>query len=147
MKWAILLLVTAVSLRADLSAVMAEDNLEKRSELALKHAEQLLKTTRSAYDAGDMESVKRQLNEMKEAVTRSLDSLLDTKKNPRKKSKYFKKAEIKTRQLMRDVEDLSEAMSVVDRPLCEPLASELGRVNDALVRGILGIKPRKELKR
>ena len=63
------------------------------------------------------------------------------------KSKYFKKAEIKTRQLMRDVEDLSEAMSVVDRPLCEPLASELRRVNDALVRGILGIKPRKELKR
>ena len=72
MKWAILLLVTAVSLRADLSAVMAEDNLEKRSELALKHAEQLLKTTRSAYDAGDMESVKRQLND-KEMVKLNIE--------------------------------------------------------------------------
>lgn len=143
MKTCALILALAGLLRADLTPILAEPNLEKRAEALLAHADKLLKSSRKAYDEGDQEALAAQVAEAKQAVTLSLESLEGTGKDPRRKSKYFKRAEIRTRVLIREVTRFSEAMNYADRPVLEPLEKELRRVNDELVRGIMGVR-RKE---
>jgi Na+-transporting NADH:ubiquinone oxidoreductase subunit NqrC len=129
---------------AQLSGIKSMPDPEKRSEAALLHAEKQLKAARISYQDVRMEEVEGQIREATEAVVLSLESLEATRKDPRKKSKYFKKAEIKTRQLLREADQFSQAMSVNDRQIVDPLIQELRRVNEALVLGVMGAKPRKE---
>jgi hypothetical protein len=91
-------------LRADLAQVKAEPNLEKRSKLALDYAEGTLKSARSSYGNGESEKTTAQLAEVREAVEIAENSLKETGKNPRKSPKYFKKAEIETRALLKRIE-------------------------------------------
>ncbi len=134
----------ALPATAQLSAVKSMPDPEKRSEAALLYAEKQLKAARTSYQEIKMDELQGQIGEATGAVVLSLESLEATRKDPRKKSKYFKKAEIKTRQLLREADQFSQAMSVSDRPIVDPLIRELHRVNDALVQGIMGVKPKKE---
>ena len=122
---------------ADLSAVMAENNLEKRSEAAVRHAEQVLKTTRKAYDAGDMDKAQAGLSEIGEAVELAWKSLEETGKDPHKKPKYFKKAEIGTRKLLRRLDAFSREMNVADRPMLESLRKRVSGVSGGARLGVL----------
>jgi hypothetical protein len=51
----LLALVCALPLSADLSVIQTEKNLEKRSRLALEHADQELKESRRAYHDGELD--------------------------------------------------------------------------------------------
>jgi hypothetical protein len=135
-----ILLFAAASVPASLEKVKAEPDLEKRSELALDYGRKVLKDTRTAYDEGKLDEVKTLVSEVEAAVQLSLQSLEDTKKNPRRKSKYFKRAEIKTRDMLREADALSQHMSYADRPMLEPLRKQLHDANDELLRGIMGMK-------
>ena len=135
-----ILLFFAASVPASLDAVKAEQDLEKRSELALDYGKKVLKDARTSYDSGNLDQVKSMVQDVREAVRVCLQSLEDTKKNPRRKSKYFKRAEIKTREMMRDADALSEHMSYVDRSVLDPLRKDLHEANDELLRGIMGMK-------
>ena len=134
---AFLLLAAAPGLRADLAQVKAEPNLEKRSKLALDHAEATLKSARSAYNNGETDKVKSLIGEVRDAVELAETSLKETGKNPRKSPKYFKRAEIETRALLKRMEAFQDEMNVADRPMLDPLRAKVQQVHDDLLMGIM----------
>ena len=127
----------AVRLRADLAHVKAEPNLEKRSKLALDHAESALKAARSAYGNGEAEKSQTLIGEVRASVELAETSLKDTGKNPRKSPKYFKQAEIATRSLLKRIEAFQDEMNVADRPTLDPLRAKVQQVHDDLLMGIM----------
>lgn len=134
MKW-ILLAVLALPLAADLSKVAAEPNPEKRSQKALEHANLVYSDTRKAYREGDMQLVRSGLAEIKEAVDLALTSL--RLKSPRKATKYYKKAEIMTRDLARRLDAFRIEAGVEDREPIEKLLKHVQEVHEELIQAIM----------
>src|SRR5947208_432884 len=94
-------LVGSWSLRADLKRAHAEPNLEKRSQLAMENAAAQYQAARAAYDKGDTDQTAAAIAEILESVELADASLKQTGKDPRRSSKWFKKAEMETRDLAR----------------------------------------------
>lgn len=133
---AALLLVSVSVSHADLKRAMAEQNLEKRSALALDNAAAALKSARAAYEKGENDDVSKAIAEVLESVDLAATSLQQTGKNPRR-SDSFKKAEIATRDLGRKLDDFSDQMSYVDRPLLEKLKTRVQEVHEQLLLGVM----------
>lgn len=130
-------LISAPALQAGLDKAMAEKNLEKRSKLALENAGQALATARLAYAKGGTTGLADSLREVRESVELAEISLKDTGKDPRKNPKYFKKAEIMTREMMRNINGFRDEMSVADRPLLDKLRDKVQQVHEDLLLGIM----------
>jgi hypothetical protein len=124
----------------DLESVKSEPKLEKRSELALRNAELSLDEASAAYQQGNMEKTRASLNEVRDSVDLSYQSLLDTGKDPRRNSRYFKNAEKATRQILRRLDGLKQTMSFVDHEALDPVLQHVSDIHDSLVRGIMGKK-------
>jgi hypothetical protein len=124
-------------LAIDLAAVRQEPNLEHRSELALDNADAALTSAREAYKTGDFEKTKTEAAEIEESVTLAYDSLRDTGKDPRRSPKFFKRAEMATRQLLRRIDGLIEFMSVADRAALLVVRDRVSDVHDDLLNGIM----------
>lgn len=122
---------------ADLQRAMAEPNLEKRSHLALENAKTAYQAMRAAYDKAEMEKVTAAIKEFEESVELSHTSLNQTGKNPRKSPKYFKQAEIATRDLLRRLDTFQREMSFDDRPALDPTIKKLQRIHDELLVGLM----------
>jgi hypothetical protein len=133
--------LTVVPTWASLDAAKAEPNLEKRSSLALDNAQHALKSAQDAYLAqNDMKQVAASLEEVSASVELAYDSLQQTHKVPSKSPKYFKKAEIETRELLRRLDDLREQMSVDDREPLDKARATVQKVHESLLEGIMGGK-------
>lgn len=131
-----LLLLCCGWLHADLKRAMAEQNLEKRSGLALENASAALKGARAAYDKGDNDEVAKDAAEVLESVELAFTSLSQSGKNPRR-SDWFKKAEISTRDLSRKIQDFQDQMSYVDRPLLDKLKARVLEVHEELLLEVM----------
>src|SRR5580698_2838041 len=99
----------------DLAAIKLEPNLERRSERAIDNASAAMDSARDAASAGDAEKTKVALEELRDSVDLAYQSLLDSGKSARRSPKFFKKAELKTRELMRRLEGLAQAVDSDDR--------------------------------
>jgi hypothetical protein len=130
------------ALRADLQAAMAEKNLEKRSKLALENAQAAFQDARAAYQQGDMDKTRAAIHEVQESVELAYQSLKDTHKNPRKSPKWFKNAELVTRDLLRRLDTFDHDMSYDDRPILKPLTEKVQQVHDDLLLGLMEGKPK-----
>jgi hypothetical protein len=130
-------LACAAPARADLKAALAEQDLERRSDLALANAPVALKAARQAYDAGDNTQVAADVAEIEESVELAYKSLEQTGKNPRSHPKWFKKAEIETRDLLRRLETFQEQMSYADRNLLDNVKTRIQQVHDDLLVGLM----------
>ena len=141
--FALLLIWLASPLQAKIGELKAEaeaeDNLEKRSDKAMEYTIALFEAASDAYTANDLESTKNLLEETRAGVLWVKTSLEESGKTPRK-SKYYKRAEIKTRRLIRDLEALEQRMSYVDRPLVQPVIETTRKVNTALLNAIFSKK-------
>jgi hypothetical protein len=126
---------------ASLDAAKAEPNLEKRSSLALDNAASALKAAQDAYLAqNDMKQVAASLEEVSASVELAYDSLEQTHKVPSKSPKFFKKAEIETRELLRRIDDLRDQMGVDDRETLDKVRATVQKVHESLLEGIMGGK-------
>jgi uncharacterized protein YfiM (DUF2279 family) len=144
-KYAVVLVTIAMALplHADLSAAMAEKNLEKRAAKALDNASAVLAAAQEAYfKKGDLSATNSALQELDESVALAYKSLIDTGKNPSKKSKHFKKAEIRTRELVRKLTDFRDRMSAMDRDRIQQVQAAVLKIHDDLLAGIMGSKHR-----
>lgn len=130
------LLVLAAS---DLSSIKAIPDLEKRSESALTRADQEIDAAREAYRAGDVKKMDAALEFIGDSVSLALDSLEEAPKQARK-SKYYKRAELKTRALMRRLKALSDEVSVDDRAPVEEAHKKVQDAHDHLLEDIMGNK-------
>jgi hypothetical protein len=124
-------------LHADLKAALAEHDLGKRSKLALENAGAALKTAREAYQQGDNTAVTAAAREIQESVDLAWDSLESTGKNPRKSPRWFKQAEIETRNLLKKLETLQHDMSFEDRTVLDNAKARLQKVHDDLLTGLM----------
>jgi hypothetical protein len=127
---------------ADLKQAMAESNLEKRSALALENARATLKETREAYRKGEEQAVTAGIDEIEESVDLAYTSLTQTGKDPRRNPRWFKKAEIETRDLERRLDAFQQEMSYTDRQQLDKLRAKVQQVHDDLLMGLMEGKRR-----
>ncbi len=75
-------------------------------------------------------------------MTWPFQSLEDTaaRATLRESPKFFKRAEIKTHELLRRLEGIREAVGYQDRTLFEKLRDRVAQVDDNLVKGIMSKK-------
>jgi hypothetical protein len=139
---AILLLPAAGFLHADLKAALAERDLGKRSKLALDNAGEVLKAVRETYQKGDNQALRPLLQELEDSVGLAWDSLESTGKNPRNNPKWFKQAEIETRNLLKKLETLQHDMGFEERASLDPAKVRLQKVHDDLLLGLMEGKHR-----
>ncbi len=141
MRWILGLTLLAASagvMAAEhLDEARAEPNLEKRSNLALANAVVALRYARDAYRAGDSQMAMTKITEVQESVQLGYDSLVKTGKDPRKSPKWFKKAEIATRDLLRSMESFAHDMAFGDRAQLEKVKEEVQQIHDNLLTGLM----------
>ncbi len=125
---------------AGIPEIVNEPNLEKRARLALTNAEWELTEAKSAYSAGDLKGTETALNLMQQSVEIARDALNQTGKDARKRSKPFKEGESKTRELLRHIDALQNAMDIDDRKIIEAPKNKVQEVHDAWLLGIMGDK-------
>jgi hypothetical protein len=128
-------LLLILFLAFDLASIKLEPNLERRSELALGNASAAMDVARDA--AGDETKLKPVLQEIRDSVDLAYQSLVDSGKSARRNPKFFKKAELKTRELMRRLEGLAQAVDADDRVLVESVRERVSKVHDDLIQDIM----------
>jgi hypothetical protein len=133
-------LILILGLALDLASVRSEPNLEKRSERALDNATVALDAARDAYSQGDIDKAQASLTEVGESVDLCYQSLSESGKDPRRDPKFFKRAEVRTRELLRRLEGLRETMSVADRAGVEKIRDSVSDIHDNLLKGIMSKK-------
>lgn len=133
-------LVLALTLAFDLTSVKSEPNLEKRSELALDHANVALNEARDDYNAGNVDKTVTELGEMCDSVEVAYEALTNTGKDPRKDPKFFKRAELRTSELLRRLESLAPGMSGVDHGMLDNVRARISAIHDNLLKGIMSRK-------
>ncbi len=126
-------------LAADLATIKATPDLEKRSDLALANAEQDVDAARDAYKAGDVKKMEAVLEDLRDSVTLAGDSLEQAPRRARN-SKYYKRAELKTRALARRLNTLGNEVSVDDRKAIDDVRQKVQEVHDHLLEDIMGNK-------
>lgn len=123
------------------SAVMAENDLEKRSEVALKAAEESLSAAAKAYSSGgEVEAFRQHVTTAQDLTALSLKSLKDSGKRASKSPKYFKRAELKLRGLLRRMTNLSNEVSVEDRPVVEAAQKSMSEIHEQILHEIMSKK-------
>jgi len=128
MSWLLIAL-----LAFDLTAIKQEPNPEHRSELALDNADAAVTACGDAYKNGDLEKTKAEATEIEQSVTMAVDSLNETGKDARRNPKYFKRAELNTRHLLRRLDGLIESMSSADRPLLLYVRNRISDIHEQLL--------------
>lgn len=134
---AALTLASAGPLRADLKAALNEHDLGRRSKLALDNASACLKAARDAYQRGDSAGLLAAANEIEESVDLVWESLQSTGKNPRNSPKWFKQAEIATRDLLKKLETLAHDLGFEERPVLDKVKARIQKVHDDLLLGLM----------
>ncbi len=132
MQW-----ILVLALAADLAGVKSEPNLEKRSDRALDYANAALDAARDAYNKGDYDASKADLEEVGASVDLAYEALEKTGKDPRRDPKWFKRAEMRTRELLRRLEGLRETFSFYDRPSVETVRDHISVIHDNLLQAIM----------
>ena len=122
---------------ADLKVALAEHDLGRRSKLALENAEAALKEAREAYQKGDDKALAAAAQEIEESVGLAWDSLESTGKDPRKSPRWFKQAEIETRNLLKKLDTLQHDLGFEDRPVLDKAKARLQKVHDDLLKGLM----------
>ena len=135
MAWLLMLV-----LMLDLNSVKAELNLERRSELALANANKAIDTAREAYEANDATKMQAALEEIADSVNLSYQSLIDTGKDARRNPKFFKRAELKTGELIRRLNGLRLAVDVESRASLDKVRDRVSDVHDSLLKSIMSKK-------
>jgi len=129
-----------VFLAFDLGVVKSEANLERRSDRALENANSALDTARDAYSAADLAKTQSALEEAGESVELAYHSLEETGKDARRNPGPFKRAELRTRELLRRLEGLRESFSVADRQTIDKVRDRVADIHDDLLKAIMGKK-------
>ncbi len=128
---------------ADLTKARAEQNLERRSKIALDNAAAELQAARESYRNGDSEKVAAHVAEVGESVDLAYESLKQTNKDPRRSPKWFKNAEISTRNLLRKLDTFQQDMSFNERAGLDQVKARIQQVHDEVLVGLMEGKKRK----
>lgn len=121
----------------DLESVASEQNLEKRARKALEYAHETVGRVVDAYREGDDPRGVEMLSTIQEAVELAQASLVATGKNAFKKPKHFKRAEIETRKLLRELDDIEKEISFDQRDTLDEVRTRITEINEDLLMSIM----------
>ena len=124
---------------ADVASLKAEPDPDKRSELALANADHAVDVARQAYSGGDLKAEREALDEIRQSVELSSDSLHQSHQAPRR-SKYYKRAELKAQALVRRLQTLRDDVDVDDRAAVEAVMKRVQEIHDQLLVEIMSKK-------
>jgi hypothetical protein len=124
---------------ADIASIKAEPDLNKRSELALMHADEKIDEARQAYQAGNDAAEAAAIREVGDSVALSYEALQETHKAARK-SKYYKRAELKVSALIRRLSGFRDEIGYDARPPVEAVMKKLSDIHDQLLSDIMSRK-------
>ncbi len=124
---------------ADLAAVKAEPDLNRRSELALANAEEKLDAARQAYVAGNDAAEAADIQEVGDSVALCYESLEQARGAPRK-SRYYKRAELKTSELMRRLSGFRDDVNYDFRSKVDVVLKRVSDIHDQLLSDIMSKK-------
>lgn len=134
--WVFFLLGAAL-LRGDLASVKAEPNLEKRSELAIVNANEAIDVARKAMTDGQEQQFNTSVDEVLASVELAYASLEQTGKEASRKPKYFKRAELGVRSLLRRIKGLEQDASIDDRPKVTAAREKIQDIHEKLLFSIM----------
>jgi hypothetical protein len=120
-----------------LEEVQREPDLEKRASLALDFARPAVNRMVKAYEGGEREQAKQILDSIVQAAVLAKDALAETGKHARSKPKHFKKAEIDTRKLLRDLEAAKRDLTFDERPDLDPAIAKVEEINRQILFEIM----------
>jgi hypothetical protein len=142
MKGLLIALTLACGLAAaqGLEAVKAEPNLERRSDMALAYAGDVLTRLRTDLETKEWPAVAPEIEEFRAAIDLSFAALKSTGKNARRNPKYFKRAELKLRELGRRLRGLQVLLAVDDRPKMDEVIAYVDKLQDELVEMTMGVR-------
>ncbi len=89
----------------NLADVEHQQDMEKRSRMALEFAHYQVQVAVNSFKIGNLKHARQSLDSIGQAVELSLASLEETGKHPRKHPKHYKRAEIQTRKLVQRLKD------------------------------------------
>jgi hypothetical protein len=133
----LLMMAASAAFGFDLKQIQAEPNLERRAKLALDNAAAVLQTAREAYRNGENEKVTLLVGEVHDSVALAFASLQQTNKDPRRSPKWFKYAEVSTRDLLRRIDSFQQEMSFTERPVLDKVKEKTLQVHDDLLVGLM----------
>lgn len=124
-----------------LEEIRKQPDLMKRFENALTHAENAMAKARAVVrDAGTVGDLKQALDGVTGGLELSLESLRATGKTPRKMGRQYKKGELKSRDLLRQLEQLVPAISLDTRPPAEEAREVVSKIHQSYIEGVMSKK-------
>lgn len=122
----------------DLESVRQEPDHIKRFQRAIALAEtQTIEARQLVQEAGSRVDLVARLQNVAKAASLSLQSLRDTGKRPAKLTGHYKKGELKSREILKQLNDLVLALGVDDRPLAERTRDEVSSVHEDFLLGVM----------
>jgi hypothetical protein len=115
--------------------------LEKRFEAGLAFGEEAMRQARRVVsEAGTVAELKTALAGVAAGVELSLEALRATGKSPRKLGRQYKKGEVKSRDVLRQLEQLVPAISLESRQPAEEARDRVARTHEAFLEGVMSKK-------
>jgi len=137
----LLLLALLAAPPVSLQQVRAEPKLERRAELAIEFAGVgMARARKIVADAGSITELSDSLNQIGEACQLALNSLRQTGKRPNKLGKQYKRAELRTRALVRELTDLVSALPMDNREQAEKVLKHIQSLHEEFLLGVMGGK-------
>ena len=140
MKTIFLGLVAFALYGGDIAAVKAEPRLERRSELAVQNADRAFLEAKAAWKKGETGALQTALDEIEASVNLCLDALHEMGRPPYKLVRWYKSAELKTRELSRSLDGLAVEASLEERPAIQKVNDRVKTVHEELLLGVLSRK-------
>lgn len=135
---AVILIAVPSLLRADVEEIKKEPDLIKRFDRSIDLAEAEAKVANTLVkENGSRTELMRSLTEIGSATKLALESLRETGKKPAKLGKQYKKGELKTQAIVRQLKDLVLALGIEDRPAAEKVRDEVTVTHEEFLLGVM----------
>jgi hypothetical protein len=134
---AIFLLAGGAAL-AQLDAVKAEPDPNRRAELAVDQADHDLDGAREAWQAGDWAKTQAALAELKESAELAEASLEQTNKlKPPRNNRHYKVVEMKMKELIRRVDAFRLEVDYEQRDTVNQVETRLQELHDQILEAVM----------
>jgi hypothetical protein len=132
LRWIPILAFGAVAY-AGLDEVRTEPDARKRYQKALDYASAQIDEARKAYQSGAMAGFRTALGEVRAGAELCDETLRAPGRNSARNLGQFKKAEIRLREILRRLEQLSSDSAVEDRKPIEQVREPVQRIQNQLL--------------
>ena len=117
--------------------------MERRARAALDFAKASVKPVLKAYEQGDPQLGVQLLMQIQEAVELAHEALTATGKHARRNPKHFKRAEIQSRNLIKQLRSLSQTLNYDEREVVDSVVDRVSAINDQLLLAIMTKRKKK----